>query len=325
MYGLALEGGGTRGAAHAGVLRALHEQRILPGIVSGTSAGAMVAGVYAWRGQLSDVQEAMAQCVRMGSRLLDVNLLGIARGVAELATLRNFRLDGVFKGDRLQQWMRRFTDGAHVRDAAFPLVMTAVDLISGRMVYFSSQEPLRVVETPRAPGDACGPMGGAPVWEMGARIDQAVRASTAIPVAFRPYSYLGYQLVDGGVLEIVPVQALLAIKRVKVLAVVLETPGHCKPPDDVLGIGWRSIEVMQARLLDDQASAAGMVLRVRLPEGSGVFAFEQIEEYERLGYHAAMEAMPRIRQKFGLASGLDLKKQGNGMHDRFAREITNTP
>ncbi len=46
-YGLALAGGGTRGAAHVGVLKALEEARILPPAVAGTSAGSIVAGLYA--------------------------------------------------------------------------------------------------------------------------------------------------------------------------------------------------------------------------------------------------------------------------------------
>ena len=53
-YGLALSGGGTRGAAHVGVLKALEEARLLPDAVAGTSAGSIAAGLYAsvkWRKQ----------------------------------------------------------------------------------------------------------------------------------------------------------------------------------------------------------------------------------------------------------------------------------
>jgi len=46
-FGLALSGGGARGAAHAGVLRALKEEGLTPSFVAGTSAGAMVGALFA--------------------------------------------------------------------------------------------------------------------------------------------------------------------------------------------------------------------------------------------------------------------------------------
>ena len=46
-YGLALAGGGARGAAHAGVLLALKEANLLPEAIGGTSAGSIAAGLFA--------------------------------------------------------------------------------------------------------------------------------------------------------------------------------------------------------------------------------------------------------------------------------------
>ncbi|MEG2700053.1 MAG: patatin-like phospholipase family protein, partial [Hungatella sp.] len=46
-YGLALSGGGTRGAAHVGILKALEEANLLPNSIAGTSAGSIAAGLYA--------------------------------------------------------------------------------------------------------------------------------------------------------------------------------------------------------------------------------------------------------------------------------------
>ncbi|MDH5602425.1 MAG: patatin-like phospholipase family protein, partial [Cyclobacteriaceae bacterium] len=46
--GLALSGGGARGIAHLGVLKALEEKKIKPSIISGTSAGALTGALYAY-------------------------------------------------------------------------------------------------------------------------------------------------------------------------------------------------------------------------------------------------------------------------------------
>lgn len=47
--GIALSGGGIRGVAHAGVLKALEEHNIKPEIISGTSSGSIIASLYALR------------------------------------------------------------------------------------------------------------------------------------------------------------------------------------------------------------------------------------------------------------------------------------
>ena len=46
-YGLVMSGGAARGFAHLGVIKALQEKNIAPGIISGASAGALVAAFYA--------------------------------------------------------------------------------------------------------------------------------------------------------------------------------------------------------------------------------------------------------------------------------------
>lgn len=55
--GIALSGGGARGFAHIGVLKALHEHGVEPGIVSGTSMGSLVGLLYAAGLSLQDIQE----------------------------------------------------------------------------------------------------------------------------------------------------------------------------------------------------------------------------------------------------------------------------
>ena len=57
-YGLSLAGGGARGAAHMGVLKALSEAGLMPDAVAGTSAGSVVAGQFACGIEITGMEQA---------------------------------------------------------------------------------------------------------------------------------------------------------------------------------------------------------------------------------------------------------------------------
>lgn len=118
--GLALSGGGARGIAHIGVIQALEENGIQPQVVSGTSAGSIIAALYA-AGQtpsemLDFVRDAtLWKLFRMGLPL---------DGLAKLTYLR----------DRLQEKLQ-YNDFDHLRKTLF---VAAADLNAGDIEFFSA-------------------------------------------------------------------------------------------------------------------------------------------------------------------------------------------
>jgi len=292
MYALALGGGGALGAAHVGVLRALVEAGLVPEAVSGASAGAMAAATYAWRGQVADVEALFEACRQLGHRLLDINLRGIVAGTLDKALRGNLTVEGLYRGDRLLRLMEEFTAGAMLADAKVPLAVTAVDVVTEREVVFSSCLGLRR---------------GAGRWVTDAPVAEAVRASTAIPGAFCPLLFQGMALVDGGVVENLPVTTLQRITPKPLLGVVLRgSQEEKKAPDDVIGILMGSLGAMRRRLEKTEKCAARSVLRVPVPAGVGVFSFERMEELVDIGYENARRALPRIKAELSGATG-DLK------------------
>ena len=55
-FGLALGGGAAKGFAHLGVLKVLEENGLVPDLIVGTSMGAMVGAIYAWKGNIEDTR-----------------------------------------------------------------------------------------------------------------------------------------------------------------------------------------------------------------------------------------------------------------------------
>jgi len=119
-FGLALGGGAARGFAHVGVIQVLEEAGLRPDLVVGTSAGSVVAALYASGkngAQLQQVAETMEEAT-----ITDwtVPLLG----------------RGMMRGDALARYVNSKTGGQRIEDFKMPLGIVATDLHTGQGVLF---------------------------------------------------------------------------------------------------------------------------------------------------------------------------------------------
>jgi NTE family protein len=118
--GLALGGGAARGFAHVGVIQVLEEAGIRPDLVTGTSAGSLVAALHA--------------SGRNGSQLQR-----IAETMDE-ATFADWTLPlfsrGMLRGDALARYVHQQVGGRRIEELSVPLGILATDLQSGQGVLF---------------------------------------------------------------------------------------------------------------------------------------------------------------------------------------------
>ena len=114
--GFAFGGGGVRGFAHIGAIRVLEDAGIKADFVAGTSAGALVASLYA--------------CGYTGKMMADiVQNINFSR----LVRLKFSRL-GMVQGDEYTEFIRLCTKNKNIEDANIPLRLVAVDLYTGERV-----------------------------------------------------------------------------------------------------------------------------------------------------------------------------------------------
>jgi NTE family protein len=116
--GLALGGGAARGFAHIGVIQVLEEAGIKPDLVVGTSAGSLVAALYA-HGRSGTELAALALTMDEGA-LTDWSFPG----------------RGVIKGEALARYVREHTAGQNIELMKLPLGIVATDLDSGAGILF---------------------------------------------------------------------------------------------------------------------------------------------------------------------------------------------
>ena len=121
--GLALGGGAARGFAHIGVIQVLEENGLRPDLVVGTSAGSLVAALYA-------------------SGRSGAELALLAESMDESAvTDWAFPGRGLIRGEALSKYVRDHTGGRNIEQMHMPLGIVATDLDSGEAILFQRGDP----------------------------------------------------------------------------------------------------------------------------------------------------------------------------------------
>ncbi len=159
--GLVLSGGGARGFAHLGVIKAINELGLSPDMISGTSAGSLV-GAFIAAGYSPDF--VLETILKLGIR----SQLKFA-----------FNRFGLFSLEKVEKLFHDYIPHNSFEALKIPLVVCATDIVRGETVYFDS-------------GDLAKP----------------VLASCCIPGIFEPVIYNGHTLIDGGVMNNLPLEPL---------------------------------------------------------------------------------------------------------------------
>jgi len=122
VIGLALGGGAARGFAHIGVIKALEANGIKPDLVVGTSAGSVIAALYA-----------------SGYRGTELNRLALTldeASITDWALPFSGKFGGMIKGDALQSMVNRLVKNQSIENTPIPLGIVATDLKTGQGVLF---------------------------------------------------------------------------------------------------------------------------------------------------------------------------------------------
>ena len=210
--GLVLSGGAARGLAHVGVLKALEEQGIHIDAIAGTSMGAVIGGLYAsgykideleklalgidWQEALSDAparedvpfrrkQDDRDFLVKQKLSFRDDGSLGLPLGVIQGQNLALL----------LESLLAHSSDIRDFDKLPIPFRAVATDIVNGEKVVFRK-----------------------------GHLPQVIRASMSIPAVFAPVEINGQLLVDGGMVDNIPVDVAREMGVDMVIVVDIGTP-----------------------------------------------------------------------------------------------------
>lgn len=261
---LVLGGGGMKGVAHIGAWKALEEAGVRPDLIVGTSIGAVIgaclAGGMGWR-ELAQVARGLTK-----DDIVLINKKAVWFG--------GVREPAVFDGEHYRRWLERTLPIRTFAEAATPLRVNAVSLVTGREVWFGS-----------------GMREEVPLLD-------AVYASCALPIYFPPARIGDDVLVDGGIIDVFPIGVVAGWGAERIVAV--DVGADLLPPgegyfergmiaihDRVLGI---SLEAQRRARLDTWRGPPLLYIRPRIGH-LGSWDFDRTQFFLEEGYRAAREAL----------------------------------
>jgi len=255
-----LSGGGNQGVGQVGMLRALIERGYRPDVVVGTSVGA-----------LNGSRIATAPTMESVERLEEVWL--------------GLRGEDVFPGNALRRaWNLLRRDDHLIPNDGLREVITA----AGPAATFEELEvPLRVVATDLLTGDEH-------VFVRGP-LHEALLASAALPGIFPPVTHNGYQLVDGAVVNLIPISHALAGPADRIFVLDVSDPLGERPIRSPLDVAIRAFAISrdQRFVLELQwvPSDVDVVVLPAPHDDRDVLDFSGARGIIDEGYHLAMRAL----------------------------------
>jgi NTE family protein len=283
--GLALGGGGARGFAHLGVLIALEESRIPADVIAGSSMGAAVGAAKALGMDLQKLARLLGSLDLnnlfhvSGSTMREIQR-AVGRGMVEYMRGTSWREEGTApeKLARMYEFFSLLTAKRSFSDTVLPFAVVATDLESGEKVVLNE-----------------------------GKIYQAVTASAAVPGVFYPVRHGGRFLVDGGLVDKVPVDIAIDLGAEVVIAVDTGAP-LSRRVNTSLDALLQAERITSQHLQDLQLQGARTRLGGRLlllqPEVQWInmFGFEHITEAIAAGKKEALAHLGEIAELCELAS-----------------------
>lgn len=146
---------------------------------------------------------------------------------------------------------------------------------------------------------------GRPVVFKSGDIIEVLMASSAVPMLFAPYKYLGETYIDGGVLMPLPAVILKKRRNDIVIGVSVGFSGMIKQPRHILHISAQSIVMMGEKILSAQKKEPDILIEPDFAE-IGFWEFSKAEKIIQIGRSAAIKALPRI-----LTMNSNIERGGN--------------
>ncbi len=278
--GIALSGGGIRGIAHAGVLKALEDNNIKIDIIGGTSAGSMIASLYAMGYSPYYIYILFK---RYSKELAEINSGPIISGIGNYVINKKNTFKGLKSGKNLETIYNRVANKKGVNkvsDISMPLVIPTVDIANSKEYVITNKIPEDEEDIEQYITDIT--------------VGKAVRASSSFPAVFTPCEFKEHSFMDGGVLDNTPVHEVKKQGADKVIAVKFDAD-PITDDSNIMDIIMKTIDIMGSKISEESLEMSDLVLNV-YTDKVGLLDINKLEKCYKYGYNSVIENLNKIKE-----------------------------
>ncbi len=278
--GIALSGGGIRGIAHAGVLKALEDNNIKIDIIGGCSSGSMIAALYAMGYSPYYIYILFKT---YSKDIIKANTKPILSGIQGYLTNNKKVITGLKNGEAIENIFNEMAKKRNIQNISevkMPLVIPTVDIMNSKEYVFTNIIPKLENHKEQYITDVS--------------IGKAVRASSSFPAVFSPCKDGEHAFMDGGALDNIPVYEVKKQGADKVIAVKFDSD-PIKENSNLMDIVMKTIDIMGSKISEESLEISDLVLNV-YTDKVGLLDVKKLESCYKYGYNCVIENLDKIKE-----------------------------
>ena len=262
--GIAFAGGGLKGTAYIGVIKALDELNVRPEYISGTSSGSLFALMYALGYTADEIKSIFLDCYE---KIIKIKKLPIGKAMIRYAFTKENSLKGMIDGEELENIVsdvvkeKGIVNMKDIKNLAF----ATVDAKTTKECFLWTGDEKREEDFDYISDISIG---------------KAVRASMSFPAAFTPCPFRDYIFIDGGTKDNLPIEILRKMGAEKTISNFIDT---------IL----RACDIFSYRDVLNAQKSTDCVVEIAL-EQAKLLSIENIDDAIKTGYDTIMKQKKKI-------------------------------
>lgn len=277
--GLALSGGGIRGIAHAGVLKALEENNIRVDVIGGTSSGSIISTLYAMGYSPYYIYILFK---RYAKDLVNQNSLSTITSLGSFMGNKKAHFLGFYSGEEIEKCFNQIAlrkGIKNISDIKMPISIPTVDVQDSKEYIFTNRKIENLEDKTKY------------ITEI--PVGKAIRASSSFPVAFGPCEYKKHKFLDGGILDNIPSLEVKKLGADKIISVNFKAD-DINEDSNIMDIIMRSIDIMGNKVSEENLNNSDMVLTIQTDK-TGLLETEKLDDCYKYGYRQTISNIDKIK------------------------------
>lgn len=276
--GIALAGGGLKGVAHIGAIKALQELGLQIDYITGTSSGAMMAALYALGYTPEEMKEitkeSYKQMIKFKKRVF------LKAGIKFLIS-KKIEIQGIIEGGRIEKVVEKYAERKEIRklsDIQKKFAMITVDAKTTKKTVLTSTNDINKEKDVE--------------YLSNIPIGKAVHASMSFPAIFTPCKYEKYCFIDGGTVDNLPVKTLKDLGATKTIAISFELD-EFKGTENLFSTILRACDIFSMKDVKEGQEESDITIKINANQVK-LLQIDDVDKTIQIGYNEVMKNKEKI-------------------------------